>query len=488
MAKKRIAAVILFILMLLSLSYAANAACGTILSNTVLSSNQSSPGTCYTIGADSITLDCAGFWILGTGAGDGVLVKTRQDVTIKNCNIQNFVNGINITDSNRTIINNTNISAVTNGIFIDPSEDTDVDGGSMDDCSIAVNADESHNGNFNVRASGNFIFGSSSSGNTIYDSTISGTLINNGGPANTISNVGCANSLGIICSYEFVLNHPYATEFMAYPDTTEFSGAGNLANTDVTLSNGNTKVSWLGVNAANADYDLAVEIGNNFVAVDKSLLDISHGPATVTLGVDNCNNFALRYSSDVESSADHVVDVVATSETLASGDTNLAGGVGSNLACVGGKVTFDVITFSSYATGQGTDLTIWDETDTGGEPYSGQTRIANQLVRFFANYSNATSGASITGASCNISFDEAPTGPTAMMYNATTTYYEFNRSFTTAGAKNWYVNCSAVNYAALNTSDTALISAVTPEFGTYALMLALFLVVGGFFYIRSKKL
>jgi hypothetical protein len=485
MTKKRIAAVILFILMLLSLSYAANAACGTILSNTVLSSNQSSPGTCYTIGADSITLDCAGFWILGTGAGDGVLVKTRQDVTIKNCNIQNFVNGINITDSNRTNMSNVNVYSSATGIYIDPSWGNKFKG-TTGDCSVSANLEHSVGGEYRfTKANANVILGPLSTENMVLDSAIAGTLINNGGLTNTVSNSGCATSLGITCSYEFVVNHPYATEFMDDAGTTEFSAVGNLASTNVNLVNGYGKISWLGVNAANADYDSAVEIGNDFVAVDKSLLHASHGPATVTFTGVDCNNFVIRHSSDVETSAGAITDIVATQANIGG---SCAGGVCNTIDCSSGTLTLNVLTFSSYATGQGTDLTIWDETDTGGEPYSGQTRIANQLVRFFANYSNATSGASITGASCNISFDEAPTGPTAMMYNATTTYYEFNRSFTTAGAKNWYVNCSAVNYAALNTSDTALISAVTPEFGTYALMLALFLVVGGFFYIRSKKL
>jgi len=50
--------------------------CGsTLASNTVLSGNLVSSGTCFTIGADNIVLDCNGFSITGNEAGYGITSK-----------------------------------------------------------------------------------------------------------------------------------------------------------------------------------------------------------------------------------------------------------------------------------------------------------------------------------------------------------------------------------------------------------------------------
>ncbi|MCK4670873.1 MAG: right-handed parallel beta-helix repeat-containing protein, partial [Nanoarchaeota archaeon] len=83
-------------------------ACGNIITNTTLTGNLQSNGTCFTIGADNIILDCAGYSITGngTGSGYGVLANLRNNVTIKNCKIQNFSHGIFLNYSNSSFIYN----------------------------------------------------------------------------------------------------------------------------------------------------------------------------------------------------------------------------------------------------------------------------------------------------------------------------------------------------------------------------------------------
>ncbi|KAF5438082.1 CASH domain-dontaining protein, partial [Candidatus Methanophagaceae archaeon] len=105
------------------------------------------------------------------------------------------------------------------------------------------------------------------------------------------------------------------------------------------------------------------------------------------------------------------------------------------------------------------NLSIWDDTDPEG---GSQTKYANNKVCFYANYTNKTSGGSIngTGVYCNISFNVTPSGPFDMTFNSSSLLYEYNRTFSSAGAYEWNVTCngSVQGYDVLNATDTVTIS------------------------------
>ncbi len=98
--------------------------CGqTITSSKTLTEDLSGTGTCLIIGANDVTLDCAGYKILydssGSGAAYGVQAVGRTNVAVKNCVIQDGNSsgansaGINFSStSNSRIVNN---SIVVNG-------------------------------------------------------------------------------------------------------------------------------------------------------------------------------------------------------------------------------------------------------------------------------------------------------------------------------------------------------------------------------------
>ncbi|MFH1630803.1 MAG: NosD domain-containing protein, partial [Candidatus Aenigmatarchaeota archaeon] len=88
-------------------------ACGdTITSSTNMTENLTSAGTCFTIGANDIVLDCAGYKISGDTTDNGITLGSYNNVTIKNCVVTGFsigmdVNGVtNITVLNNTVYNN----------------------------------------------------------------------------------------------------------------------------------------------------------------------------------------------------------------------------------------------------------------------------------------------------------------------------------------------------------------------------------------------
>ncbi len=108
-------------------------ACGdTLTTSTTMAESITGTGTCLTLGASNITLDCAGYTISfdssGSGAAYGVLASFKNNVTVKNCVIQDAsttgANSANInftTVNNSLIMNNTllvNGTATTYGIFI----------------------------------------------------------------------------------------------------------------------------------------------------------------------------------------------------------------------------------------------------------------------------------------------------------------------------------------------------------------------------------
>jgi len=108
----------------------------------------------------------------------------------------------------------------------------------------------------------------------------------------------------------------------------------------------------------------------------------------------------------------------------------------------GENVVFKVESFSSYSLGENSRLEIWDDTDLRSNDSSqGQ-------IYFYANYTNRTSGAAITGATCTIEFnDDSGT----MTDNSG--IYEYNRTFASNGIYYFNVSCSHGSFANLNETD-----------------------------------
>ena len=97
--------------------------CGPISSNITLSTSVTSNSTCYTINADNVSLDCAGYSIFynlnGSSGSNGIGAKGVNNLTIKNCIIQDINSSgsygiaINLTNVNLSLISSNSI--YTNG-------------------------------------------------------------------------------------------------------------------------------------------------------------------------------------------------------------------------------------------------------------------------------------------------------------------------------------------------------------------------------------
>ncbi len=115
-----------------------------------------------------------------------------------------------------------------------------------------------------------------------------------------------------------------------------------------------------------------------------------------------------------------------------------------------GSLTFSVTHFTNYSATGSARLTIWDQNDssiTGG----GRMACSGNPERFYANYTRNSNGTTITGATCVVNFTDS-TG-NAMAYNATSAYYEFNRTFNVTGVRTYNIRCTRAGLTTITLND-----------------------------------
>ncbi|MFC1769397.1 LamG-like jellyroll fold domain-containing protein, partial [Nanoarchaeota archaeon] len=242
---------------------------------------------------------------------------------------------------------------------------------------------------------------------------------------------------------------PNTTEFSEIYGTTDFQHASNLKYLrSMVLANGNGKIEYSEetiVNAEGEDYDTHVEIGVGFVSVNSSGLDGTFNISTnVSLNNIDCNA-DLYYGTGTYTSSNEIVAL----GNVCNASTDPAC---TNIVCSGNNLSFTASHFTGYATNALSNLTIWDEVDSG-ELFGDQTKYQDEQVKFFANYTNS-SGA-LVGGNCSVWFSD--TGWNNMSWNSSHSIYEYNRSFSSNGTYDWNVSCNYTGYETLNTNDTVLI-------------------------------
>ncbi|MEK6535873.1 MAG: LamG-like jellyroll fold domain-containing protein, partial [Actinomycetota bacterium] len=99
--------------------------CGDTISTAgetyTLTTNISATGTCLTIGADNVTVNCNGHSLIGDCSGStdyGVTTVGRNNVTVRNCMITCFGDGVHFEQTNTSLIRNNTIHGNERGIGI----------------------------------------------------------------------------------------------------------------------------------------------------------------------------------------------------------------------------------------------------------------------------------------------------------------------------------------------------------------------------------
>lgn len=92
----------------LGMSSAHAQSCADVLtSDTTLTADLTCDGAGLTLGANDVTLDCAGFTLFGDGSAVGILAQGVTGVTITDCTVDGFAVGFQLTQTfNATLMNN----------------------------------------------------------------------------------------------------------------------------------------------------------------------------------------------------------------------------------------------------------------------------------------------------------------------------------------------------------------------------------------------
>ncbi|PLW80538.1 hypothetical protein C0585_02090 [Candidatus Woesearchaeota archaeon] len=210
----------------------------------------------------------------------------------------------------------------------------------------------------------------------------------------------------------------------------------NLCNLTLAIT-GIGRIDWNGcVDVTGADFDTYVDIGTYYASVDSSSLD-----------------------SSLNSSANITIENIVFSQPRILVDGVMCGDC-NELSYSNGNYTFNVAHFSNYSLIENISLEIFDESDALG----GSTLVwESEQFKTFANYTFAN-GTIIDNetynGNCNISFYNGASWSAwfEMVYNSTSTYYEYNYSFDSNGTKSWNVTCdSTYLFSNITLSDTIYI-------------------------------
>jgi hypothetical protein len=211
--------------------------------------------------------------------------------------------------------------------------------------------------------------------------------------------------------------------------TTDFTSELDLQNVSTPILENTTygRLQWngSGLDVAGADFNSYVFFGNGTVSVGSSHLSSTlNSSANITL-------YGLSYA---------YIPVLYSDGSLCTNCTILSYS-GHNLA-------FTVPHFTNYSAGPNTNLSIYSLFEGGN--VSKLTPIT-----FYANYTNATDGSHVAGATCLIAFDDATSGTmidTGSIYNFTKL-----AGFATTGIHLWNVICNKTGYETLTAYDSILV-------------------------------
>jgi len=207
-----------------------NYTCGeTITDSCIMNCNLTSNGTCFTVGANDITIDGAGYSITGDATGYGISMTGRNNVTIKNFNVYNFSYGIYLqSSSGNTLTGNTASNNSLRGIYLQSSS------GNLLNNNKAKN---NNNGLYLESSPGNTLTGNTANDNNhrgifLYSSS-SNNLTGNNASNNQWNGLHCRvnSNDNIINSNTFCSNNQANGSYYDIRDESSNSGDNNTCDT-----------------------------------------------------------------------------------------------------------------------------------------------------------------------------------------------------------------------------------------------------------------
>jgi len=234
--------------------------------------------TGITIGANNIVLDCAGYTVdgmdeLGT---IGILASGRNNITIKNCVITDWVQGISLNNANSSLVQNNTLTSNTNfGVRIQSTADHNI---IRDNIANSNTNGVSSGTGFSVVLSTNNTFINNTANSNLAIGFVIGSgannLTNNTANSNTqqgFSISGTASNLTILANITAKSNTQNGVLFTNVNSTI-------ITNSTISGNGGTTQHDFLSATNGNNITGLSVDFGGpivNFVVANLSLRNTS---------------------------------------------------------------------------------------------------------------------------------------------------------------------------------------------------------------------
>ncbi|MBT3408776.1 hypothetical protein HOK68_02250 [Candidatus Woesearchaeota archaeon] len=184
--------------------------------------------------------------------------------------------------------------------------------------------------------------------------------------------------------------------------------------------------------------------------------------------------------TDISSACDQAGEIIFTKDECIQATSKIEG---TDII----KCTYDTSRSAYVVSGLRYSLVSGLETQLETTDNVSGDAFLNEEIQFRANYTNSTSGNTITGATCNIEF-HGNGSEYSMTYNSP--YYIYNHTgFSTAQTVLHNVTCSASGYVTLTAEDSVSIyTPPVPEFEDIALMITILgsICISG--YIRKQNI
>ncbi|MBI4145689.1 right-handed parallel beta-helix repeat-containing protein [Candidatus Woesearchaeota archaeon] len=273
-------------------------ACGSLVSaNNTLVNNVSSADTCFTVSCDNCFLDCDGYTITfdtaGGGSDQGITATSRNNVTVRNCNVRDGNGdglsgyGIKFSDTNNSIVSNNNVftngTSINLGIQVSDSMNTIVTGNN-------VTTSGSGSSNYGIDI---ILSTGTSSGNNVTDNIVrtGGTLLNVGirlaASNNTVTGNNITTGGSSTLNHGIILTSGSDNTVTANTITTN----GTDSNHGIRLQSASDNNAFFSNNITTrgtGSYGISI-LASNGSRFNNTILD--NPVAWVSLGVGTFNNF-----------------------------------------------------------------------------------------------------------------------------------------------------------------------------------------------------
>ncbi len=344
---------------------------------------------CLNITGFNDTLDCQGYNINGASSSYGIYVSwasiQNTNVTIKNCNITNWLYGIHLTSAgNNTIVNNTLSGSDTSNIYFSSSNNNNITNNTLSSGTFGIYLD--YNSYDNILTNNTITRTSNQQGLFVYGGSSISSIRNNIDETNTINGkpIYYIDGVSRTCVNNTVYTNGSSYGYMAFVGCNNITIQSSSPSDGVMLA-GTTGSTINGLSVSNTQYPLYMPVGASNNAIINNIF--------------NSNSYAIRLLTN--SNNNNIINNTANSNTMygifisSSNNNTIVNNTanGNNIGFYIYSSSNNIIANSSIASSASYDYYVHTVDSTNNftnTNFTGTRYINFQLATDWFNYANDT--------------------------------------------------------------------------------------------------